>query len=193
MNNTEIVDAEHENVNQGGAGNQVKDDAQVTHKTEGLIPSSSISSHYAAKYLNFDNIPPVDTEVVSMLDVNVQHEVPRTSPLLSIPVSVIPEHNVINSPETVTTTSTTTISSLLSSLFPHLHQTTPILTPTTTEATTSTTIVLDSEILSALHQRITDLEKRMSKSSKLLITLQHSFQPSNLKSQMLSKSTLEQV
>ncbi|GKA72580.1 hypothetical protein Tco_0778796 [Tanacetum coccineum] len=33
----------------------------------------------------------------------------------------------------------------------------------------------------------------MSKSSRLLITLQHSFQPLNLKSQMQSKSTLEQV
>ncbi|GKD29500.1 hypothetical protein Tco_1240278 [Tanacetum coccineum] len=175
MNNTKTVDAEHENVYQGGAGNQVKDDAHVTQKTEGPIPSSFISFDYAAKYLNFDNIPPVDTEVVSMLDVNVQHEVLRTSQLLSIPVSVIPEHNVINPPETVTTASTTTISSLLSSLFPYLHQTTPILTPTTTEATTSTTIVLDFEILSALHQRITDLEKRMSKSSKLLITLKHSF------------------
>ncbi|GJY58386.1 retrovirus-related pol polyprotein from transposon TNT 1-94, partial [Tanacetum coccineum] len=121
MNNTKTVDAEHENVYQGGAGNQVKDDAHVTQKTEGPIPSSFISFDYAAKYLNFDNIPPVDTEVVSMLDVNVQHEVLRTSQLLSIPVSVIPEHNVINPPETVTTASTTTISSLLSSLFPYLH------------------------------------------------------------------------
>ncbi|GJU25944.1 hypothetical protein Tco_1164565 [Tanacetum coccineum] len=58
-------------------------------KEKGPIPSSSISSDYAAKYLNFDNIPPVDTEVVSMLDINVQHEVPHTSPLLTIPVSVI--------------------------------------------------------------------------------------------------------
>ncbi|GJR33413.1 hypothetical protein Tco_1109645 [Tanacetum coccineum] len=74
----------HVNVNQEGAGNQVKDDAQETQKTEGPIPSSSISSDYAAKYLNFDNIPLVDTEVVSMLDINVQHEVSRTSPLLTI-------------------------------------------------------------------------------------------------------------
>ncbi|GKC18874.1 hypothetical protein Tco_1021024 [Tanacetum coccineum] len=55
-------------------GNQVKDDAQATQKTEVPIPSSSISSDYAAKYLNFDNIPPVDVKVVSMLDINVQHE-----------------------------------------------------------------------------------------------------------------------
>ncbi|GJZ58337.1 hypothetical protein Tco_0613831 [Tanacetum coccineum] len=70
MTNTKTKDVEHENVIQESAGNQVKDDAQETQKTEGPIPSSSISSDYAAKYFNFDNIPPVDTEVVSMLDIN---------------------------------------------------------------------------------------------------------------------------
>ncbi|GKG35861.1 hypothetical protein Tco_0441015, partial [Tanacetum coccineum] len=73
-----------------GTGKQVKDGAQATQNTEVPLLSSSISSAYAAEYLNFDNIPPVDTQVVSMLDINVQHEVPRTSPLLSILVSVIP-------------------------------------------------------------------------------------------------------
>ncbi|GKF62641.1 hypothetical protein Tco_0182695, partial [Tanacetum coccineum] len=48
-------------VNQEGAANQVKDDAHATQKIEDRILSSSISSDYAAKYLNFDNIPPVDT------------------------------------------------------------------------------------------------------------------------------------
>ncbi|GKB66379.1 hypothetical protein Tco_0927791 [Tanacetum coccineum] len=42
---------------------------------------------YAAKYLNFDNIPPVDTEVVSMLDINVQHEVPPTTSTTVVPDS----------------------------------------------------------------------------------------------------------
>nr|GEW60687.1 hypothetical protein [Tanacetum cinerariifolium] len=95
-------------------GNQVKDDAQATQKTEGPILSSSISSDYAAKYLNFNNFPSVDTEVVSMLDINVQHEVPRTSPLFTIPVSVIPEHTVVNPSEIVTIALSITISSLLS-------------------------------------------------------------------------------
>ncbi|GJS94645.1 integrase, catalytic region, zinc finger, CCHC-type containing protein [Tanacetum coccineum] len=67
MTNTETVDAEPENVNQEGAGNLVKDEAQAKQKTEVPIPSSSISSDYAAKYLNFDNIPPGDTEVVSII------------------------------------------------------------------------------------------------------------------------------
>ncbi|GKC45289.1 hypothetical protein Tco_1063011 [Tanacetum coccineum] len=83
MTNAKSEDVEHANVIQESAGNLVKVDAWATPKTEGPIPSSSISSDYATKYLNFDNIPPVEIEVVSMLDINVQHEVPRTSPLLT--------------------------------------------------------------------------------------------------------------
>ncbi|GKB22734.1 hypothetical protein Tco_0862135 [Tanacetum coccineum] len=178
MTNAETVEGKHENVNQEGVGNQVRDDAQATQKTEVPIPSSSISSDYAAKFLNFDNIPPVDTEVVSMLDINVQHEAPRTSPILTIPVFVIPKHTVINPSETITTASSTTISSLLTSLFPNLQQSTPIPTPTTTEATTSTTVVPDSETLTALHQRIADLEKDVKElkdvdnSTKVISTIQ---------------------
>ncbi|GJY63641.1 hypothetical protein Tco_0465101, partial [Tanacetum coccineum] len=160
------VDAEHENINQEGAGNQVKDDAQATQKTEVPIPSSSVSSDYAAKYLNFDNIPLAETEVIFMMDINVQHQVPCTSSLLTIPVSVIPKHNVINPSETITTASVTTISSLLSSLFPFLQQLTPIPT-LTTEATTSTTAVPDSETLFALYQRVTDLEKDKDSGSNM--------------------------
>nr|GEU59818.1 hypothetical protein [Tanacetum cinerariifolium] len=135
----EMTVAGHVNINQEDVGNQVNDDAQVTQKTKGPILSSFISSDYAAKYLNFDNIRPVDTKVVSMLDINVQHEVPQTSPLLTNRVFIIPEHNVINPLDTVITASATTISSFMSSLFSHLQQSTPILTPTTTKATTSTT------------------------------------------------------
>ncbi|GJV03176.1 hypothetical protein Tco_1336745 [Tanacetum coccineum] len=105
------------------------------------------------------NVNQEGAEVVSMLDINVQHEVPRTSPLLTIPVSVISEHTIVNPPEIVTTTSSTTISYLLSLLFPHLQQLTPIPTPTIIEATTSTTAIFESETFAAFHQRITNLEK----------------------------------
>nr|GEV08181.1 hypothetical protein [Tanacetum cinerariifolium] len=75
MTNTEIVDTDLENVNQEGAGNQVNDDAQATQKTEVPLPSSPVSSDYAVKYLNFDNIPLVDTKVVSLLDVLKKQDV----------------------------------------------------------------------------------------------------------------------
>ncbi|GJQ99065.1 hypothetical protein Tco_0522050 [Tanacetum coccineum] len=74
-------------------------------------------------------------------------------------MSVIPEEDVIKQSETVTTTSAPTISSLLSSLYPALQQIASIPTPTTNKATTSTIVVPDSKTLTALHQRITDLEK----------------------------------
>ncbi|GJX24038.1 hypothetical protein Tco_0228483 [Tanacetum coccineum] len=80
----EMMVAGQENINQEGACNQVKDDAQTRQKTEGPIPSSSISSDYAAKYLNFDKIPSIDTKVVSMLDINVQHEVPQATILTTV-------------------------------------------------------------------------------------------------------------
>ncbi|GKA73591.1 hypothetical protein Tco_0779893 [Tanacetum coccineum] len=58
------VDVEHENVSQEVAGDQDKDDAQVTgtatlatQKIEVPLQSSSITFDYAAKFLNFDNIP----------------------------------------------------------------------------------------------------------------------------------------
>ncbi|GJZ03725.1 hypothetical protein Tco_0537000 [Tanacetum coccineum] len=58
------VDVEQEEVSQEVAGDQVKDDAQeivtaalATQKTEVPLQSSSISSDYATKFLNFDNIP----------------------------------------------------------------------------------------------------------------------------------------
>ncbi|GJX24100.1 hypothetical protein Tco_0228545 [Tanacetum coccineum] len=61
----EMTDAEHENVSQEVGGDQVKGDAHATviavsttQKTEVPLQSSSISSDYAIKFLNFDNIPP---------------------------------------------------------------------------------------------------------------------------------------
>ncbi|GJS81356.1 putative reverse transcriptase domain-containing protein [Tanacetum coccineum] len=107
-----------------------------------------------------------DKEMTNAKTKDAKHEnviqesaAPCTSPLLTILVSVIPEHMVINPSETVTTTSATTISSLLTSLFPYFQQLTLIPSPKTIEATTSTTDVPDSETLTALHQRISDLEK----------------------------------
>ncbi|GJT31514.1 hypothetical protein Tco_0921933 [Tanacetum coccineum] len=94
----------HVNVNQEGAGNQVKDDAQATQKTDAPIPSSFISSDYTTKFLNFDNIPSINTEVISMMDINVQHEVPCTSSLLTIPVFDVKElKDVDNSSKVIST------------------------------------------------------------------------------------------
>ncbi|GKB79450.1 hypothetical protein Tco_0946345, partial [Tanacetum coccineum] len=158
--------------------------------------SHSISSNYTSAFLNLENLHSTKPEVVSMLDINVQHEVPHTSPLLTIPVFVIPEHIVFNPSKTVIIASATTISSLLSSLFPSLKQSTPIPTPTTTEATTSTNVVLYSETLIALHQRIIELEKDVKElkdvdnSTKVILTIK--FEVLNVVKEYL-RSSLDDV
>nr|GEU73571.1 hypothetical protein [Tanacetum cinerariifolium] len=69
---------------------QVKKDAHVTlytisQKTKVSITSSSYSSDLAAKFLNFSNILHSDAEIVSPMDVHVQHEVPTTNPPSTLP------------------------------------------------------------------------------------------------------------
>ncbi|GJT37347.1 retrovirus-related pol polyprotein from transposon TNT 1-94 [Tanacetum coccineum] len=162
----DVTEEEYERINEELYGDvnvskQVKDDDQATQKTDAPIPSSSFSSDHVAKFLNFDNIASTNTEVVSIMDINVQHEVPRASSLLTIHVFVISEQDVINESKTVITTSAPTISSLLSSLYPVIQQIASIPTPTTTKATTSTTVVLDSKTFTALHQRNTNFEKEV--------------------------------
>ncbi|GJS31177.1 hypothetical protein Tco_0491797 [Tanacetum coccineum] len=92
------VDTVHENVNQEVTGDQFKDVDQVTvtaapttQKTEVPLQNSSISSDYATNFLNFDNIPSVETEIISMMDIKVQHENPssQTSPLLTVPATTL--------------------------------------------------------------------------------------------------------
>ncbi|GKC98149.1 hypothetical protein Tco_1168424, partial [Tanacetum coccineum] len=87
-----------EEVSQEVAGDQVKDDAQeivtdalATQKTEVPLQSSSIASDYATKFLNFDNIPSGETEIILMVDIKFQHEDPsiQTSPLLIVLVTSI--------------------------------------------------------------------------------------------------------
>ncbi|GJU75968.1 hypothetical protein Tco_1273038 [Tanacetum coccineum] len=62
---------------------QVKDDEHVilttvhdTQKTEVTLQSSYISSDFANQFLNLDNVPPTDNEVVSIMNVKVRHEEP---------------------------------------------------------------------------------------------------------------------
>ncbi|GKA56426.1 hypothetical protein Tco_0755498, partial [Tanacetum coccineum] len=82
----------------------------------------------------------------------------QTSILLAILVLVIPEPLVIKPiPEIVTAAPAANIPPFIS----HSQQSTPIPTPTTAEATTSTTATPESATLSAIHQRVYDLEKEV--------------------------------
>ncbi|GKB18203.1 hypothetical protein Tco_0852126 [Tanacetum coccineum] len=64
-------------------------------------------------------------------------------------------------PESTTEALVTTVSSFIPLFFPIPPHSTPIPTPTTTEATTSTPAVPESKTLSAIHLRVSDLEKEV--------------------------------
>ncbi|GKA02404.1 putative ribonuclease H-like domain-containing protein, partial [Tanacetum coccineum] len=75
--NAEMTDVGRENFSQEKSYEQVVDDAHVTptaiQKTEGSMQSSSVSSDFASKFLNLDNVPLVNNEVASMMNVKVNH------------------------------------------------------------------------------------------------------------------------
>ncbi|GJV80771.1 hypothetical protein Tco_1516641 [Tanacetum coccineum] len=73
------------------------DDAEELYKdvnkTKGHTQSSSVSSEFTEKLLNFKNVSPVNNEIDSFMDTTVRHEEPsgHTSSLYTVPVTVIPE------------------------------------------------------------------------------------------------------
>ncbi|GKC09302.1 hypothetical protein Tco_1000912 [Tanacetum coccineum] len=140
---------------------QVKEDEHVTlttihdtQKTEGPLQSFSVSSDFTNQFLNLDNIPPTDTEVVSMMNVKVRHEKPstQTPPLLNIPVTVIPE---------TLTAPGSTIPLTIPPITPLQQQSTPTPTPAPTTATTTTSVpaLPDFSSLIGFDQRVFALEK----------------------------------
>ncbi|GKA84333.1 hypothetical protein Tco_0805928 [Tanacetum coccineum] len=78
--NVRLTDTWHEE--------QGKEDEEMTDAgyDDSLMQSSSVSSNFANQFLNLDNVPPTDNEVVSMMNVKVRHEEPstQTPPLLNI-------------------------------------------------------------------------------------------------------------
>nr|GFC43240.1 hypothetical protein [Tanacetum cinerariifolium] len=56
----------------------------ATNEVPPLNSSHSVSSTYTNAFLNLKNLHSTKTEVVSMLDINVQHEILRTSSLFTI-------------------------------------------------------------------------------------------------------------
>ncbi|GKD72030.1 hypothetical protein Tco_1326120 [Tanacetum coccineum] len=102
-------------------------DAEMTNKTKVPVTSSSHSSDLAFKFLNFLDIPHIDAEIVSPMDVHVHHEVPskQTPTLLTVPVSVITDSSPVYS---------TVIPQSLPSFTPPPQQST-LTPPTTTKAT----------------------------------------------------------
>ncbi|GKD66319.1 hypothetical protein Tco_1308427 [Tanacetum coccineum] len=157
--NVRLTDAEFNKEDKGDAemADATQDVAQATitaapatqDATTNVPPLSSshfVSSNYSSIFFNLIYLYSAKAEVVSMLDINVQHEVQSTQtlPLLSIHVTVIHEPPVFNPPVIVTAAPAINITPILPPFFLTLQQsTTPIPTPTTAEATTSTLAVPD--------------------------------------------------
>nr|GEV92259.1 hypothetical protein [Tanacetum cinerariifolium] len=153
--NVELKDAEPANEEKGDEEMTHAENVNAEHEeTKVPLYSSSISSNYATKFLDFDNIPSVETEIFSMMDIKVQHEDPsiQTSPLLTVPVTVIPE---------TLTAPATTIPPTIPPFISLQQQLIPMPTPKTTEATTSTTTIPNSKTLFAIHLRVLNLEKEV--------------------------------
>ncbi|GJU08152.1 hypothetical protein Tco_1124582, partial [Tanacetum coccineum] len=146
--NIEITDADQggadqHNVSQESGFEHEEEDAYVTlttlhdiQKIKGPMQSSSISSEFTEKLLNFENVSPADNEIASLMDTNVRHEEPTTFP--------------------------TTISLPPPSFNPLPQQATPTPTPTVSEATTLFPALPDFSSVFKFNDRVTNLEKDLS-------------------------------
>nr|GEX19862.1 retrovirus-related Pol polyprotein from transposon TNT 1-94 [Tanacetum cinerariifolium] len=133
---------------------EVKDDNDDDDKDDNENDDNDDDKSKGDEDRGMDNIPPVDTEIVSPLDVHVHHEVPRihTSTLLAIPVSVIPEASSVytNIPQSSQTFTSPPL------------QSTPSPLPTT-ETTNIPSSILDFTSVFRFNDRIIALEKDVAK------------------------------
>ncbi|GKA46155.1 hypothetical protein Tco_0738951 [Tanacetum coccineum] len=88
-----MTDAGQDNVTQEKTYDQDKDEHLQLGKTEVPLQSSSVSSDFATKFLNLDNVSPTDTEINSMMNIDVRHKEPssQTPLLLTLPVLELSE------------------------------------------------------------------------------------------------------
>ncbi|GKC53545.1 hypothetical protein Tco_1076290 [Tanacetum coccineum] len=119
------------------------------------MQSSSVSSDFTSKLLNFKNASSADNETASLVDTTVRHEEPssQTSSLYTVPVTVIPE---------ITSAFTITIPPPPPSFNPLPQQATPTPTPTASEVTTSFPALPDFSSVFRFNDRVTNLEKDLS-------------------------------
>ncbi|GJR75269.1 hypothetical protein Tco_0087634 [Tanacetum coccineum] len=148
-------DAEMINVSQESGFEQEEEDAYVTltavydtQKTEGPMQSSSVSSDFTEKLINFENVSPADNEIASLMDTTVRTEEPsgQKFTLFTIPIMVIP----------------TTIPPPPHFFNPLPQQTTPTPTPTTSEVTAVFPALPDFASVFRFNDRVTNLERDLS-------------------------------
>ncbi|GJV23657.1 hypothetical protein Tco_1376352 [Tanacetum coccineum] len=155
ITNADQSGADQHNVSQESGIEQEEEDAHVTYttvhdtqKTEGPMQSSSVSSDFIEKLLNFENISLADNEVASLMDTTVHNKEPsgQTSTLFTVPITVIP----------------TTIPPPPQFFNPLPQQTTPTPTPTASEVTTAFPALPDFASVFRFNDRVTNLERDLS-------------------------------
>ncbi|GKC01378.1 hypothetical protein Tco_0987514 [Tanacetum coccineum] len=159
----DMINIQHGNKNLEITLNQVIKDAHVTistipKKTKVLVTSSSHSSDLAAKFLNFADIPTIDAEIVSSMDVHVHHELPsnQTPTLHTIPILVITNSSPVYS---------IVIPQSLPSFTPPPPQSTPT-PPPITEATKPLSILLNFASVFQFNNRVSALEREVTELKK---------------------------
>ncbi|GKF90354.1 hypothetical protein Tco_0274055, partial [Tanacetum coccineum] len=150
------------NVSQESGFEPVEEDAHVTltafhdtQKTEGPMQSSSVSSDFTYKLLNFENASLTDNEITSLMDTTICHEEPssQTSSLFTVPIIVIPG---------ITSTFTKTIPPPHPFFNPPPQQATPTATPTASNVITLFPALPDFSSVFRFNDRVTNLERDLS-------------------------------
>ncbi|GKB06314.1 hypothetical protein Tco_0834547 [Tanacetum coccineum] len=159
--------ADQQNVSQELGFKHVEEDAHVkltavhdTQKTDGTMQSSSVSSNFTDKLLNFKNTSPADNVISSLMDTTVHHKETssQASSLFTIPIMVIPE---------VTSSFTITIPLPPPFFNPLPQQATPTHTPTASKITTLFFALPDFLSVFKFNDRVTNLEKVLSEMNQV--------------------------
>nr|GEZ37058.1 hypothetical protein [Tanacetum cinerariifolium] len=119
------------------------------------MQSSSISSDFTNKLLNFENASPAKNEIASSMDTTIHHEEPssQTTSLYIVPITVILK---------ITSVFITTIPPPLPLLNPLSQQATPTPTQTASEVTTLFPTLPDFSSVFKFNDGVTNLESDMS-------------------------------
>ncbi|GJZ66295.1 hypothetical protein Tco_0622991 [Tanacetum coccineum] len=127
-------------------------------KTKVPVTSSSYLSDLTSKLLNFADIPHTDAEIVSPMDVHVQHKVPsrQTPTLLAVPVTVITESSLYTPQPFHKSSTSFTLPPPLSTPIP----------PPTTEATNPLSALSNFTSIFQFNNRVSALEKEVSELRK---------------------------
>ncbi|GKE35735.1 hypothetical protein Tco_1455057, partial [Tanacetum coccineum] len=155
--NKEMYDDVNVELKDAKTADERKDDEEMTDAEKIDAKNENINQEVIGDQVNDDAQAIVTAALATQktkVPLQIQHEDPssQTSPLLTIPVLIILES---------LTTPTTTIPLPIPPFIPLPQQSTPIPTPTTTEATISTTYAPNSSTLTAIHQRLFDLENEV--------------------------------